>query len=708
MRSLPILDRDRPRRTLWLLWFAWIAACALATWLASTWPTDNSLTVWTGPSAEDAGLSVLEERFGGDAVVIVRIQGQDLDRASFMEELGARLSALPTVQDVVDPQELVHIGQEELETDGAPLAGALPIARALHLVGENRLDYLLLIEPAPETPARVAFAASLEELSKEARAGGLELHAAGHPLVATSLDSQAARVEQIFVPLLVVLATIAIACLLRSLLLAAATVLPAVLASSGARAALMALEIPSNMILVALGPLAFVLVLAATLQLAFAFTRHSERLSAFDAARAARREKWPAALLATLTTSAGFGVFLTSRLRPVADLGVTVAITLLVMVPLAYLAIPPLLGGLALARARAGAKAGARLRRLAVAARRRRAVVVPIGLGLLCAGGWSLASLPRETNALTFFEEEHPLRRAFGAIEADGGGLSTIEVLIEGAYEMPAGATLGAQLLRLEGVGGVFGPENVSAEIEARGAGVLRHALEGTAQRRARRVDKSGEWHRWTVRFPTTGTDETRDLVERVTERVRVLEASGAKRWHVTGTLPAMLAVQGALVSTLLTSLTLTLVVTLLAFLLVCRGAYELLVVLFVNLVPVTVAFTCARLFGYALDAATVMVAAVVLGLAVDNTFHLLHAAALPSDGLSGGRDRRRLAAFATVGPPAVASAAALALGFACLALSGFAPMARFGLLTACGALGSLFGDLILLPALWLRPKSNT
>ncbi|MCA8981072.1 MAG: RND transporter, partial [Planctomycetes bacterium] len=108
---------------------------------------------------------------------------------------------------------------------------------------------------------------------------------------------------------------------------------------------------------------------------------------------------------------------------------------------------------------------------------------------------------------------------------------------------------------------------------------------------------------------------------------------------------------------------------------------------------PVAVVMLVNRLCYASLDASTVMVAAVVLGLAVDNTLHLVHARQ------HGGTTL----AFARVAEPAALGATALALGFGSLALSGFAPTMHFGILVATGVGAALVGDFVLLPALWLR-----
>jgi hypothetical protein len=156
-----------------------------------------------------------------------------------------------------------------------------------------------------------------------------------------------------------------------------------------------------------------------------------------------------------------------------------------------------------------------------------------------------------------------------------------------------------------------------------------------------------------------------------------------------------MLAMQTKLIGTLATSLLLTVLATGLLFLVVARDARSLTAALVTNLVPTAATLGVAALLRFPLDGATVMVAAVVLGLAVDNTFHLMHAA-----GSHGGL-RDRLRSFDKVGDAAATSSVALSLGFLSLVAAGFAPTARFGALCAAGAAAALIADLVVLPAFW-------
>lgn len=677
----------------------WITGVVLATAFAAGWPTDNRVARWVTQLGEGEDYRILVDRFGGDEFVLVRVQGADPGQASDraqLADLWSELAAMPAVSRVVDALALPGVDPAGLADD--------PVVAALDLVDRDgaRYDFVLALASAATPSERAALAVRLRESRATWSARGWSLRAAGHPLVAAALDDEARAVERTFAPALGIIAAIAVACFLRSIGLAIVVILPAALASAAPRAALRLLGIDSDLILVVLGPLGFVIVLASTLHVATAYQRLRRTLPAPAARRAAVREKLPAGMLAAATTAVGFGAFLTSGLRSVATLGVAAAITVLTVVPLAFALATPLFGpwerGGDAPRAGRSSRASRRWRDVAGRALRARFAVLATMAGTMALGAFAAVTLPSSTNALHYFPADHPSRADFVAFEQAGSGLSTAEVLarFRDGRSWPiadlAAGRLSRELEGVAGVQGVLGPEDIAPLGD-------RLPLLGpaSAMRLAGRIDPGADWARWTVRFPTLDAAPTRAIVDSV--------RATADRWVgtrdievlVTGSVPAMLAMQDVLIATLASSLALTAAATTICFLWVSRRPRDLLAALLTNVFPVACALGAARLLGIPLDGATVMVAAVVLGLAVDNTFHLLHAG-------RGGGARARLRAFDRVGQAAFASSAALALGFAALALSAFAPTARFGLLCAIGMVAALVSDLVVLPALWVRP----
>ncbi len=115
------------------------------------------------------------------------------------------------------------------------------------------------------------------------------------------------------------------------------------------------------------------------------------------------------------------------------------------------------------------------------------------------------------------------------------------------------------------------------------------------------------------------------------------------------------------------------------------------------NAMPILAAFGGMGLAGVALDAGTILVGTLALGIAVDDTIHVI--TAYQDTGSPG----RMEAAISRVGSAIACTTVAVALGFAVLATSGFALIANLGLVTVAVMFVCLAADVTLLPALLER-----
>ena len=117
------------------------------------------------------------------------------------------------------------------------------------------------------------------------------------------------------------------------------------------------------------------------------------------------------------------------------------------------------------------------------------------------------------------------------------------------------------------------------------------------------------------------------------------------------------------------------------------------------NIVPILISFGLLGWLDVPLDAGTVLVGNLALGIAVDDTIHLV--SALQRDERSGFLDRFA-GSLPTVLPPLCLTTIVLALGFAVLGLSSFLFIRNLGLLTALILVVCLAADLLLLPSVLL------
>ena len=117
------------------------------------------------------------------------------------------------------------------------------------------------------------------------------------------------------------------------------------------------------------------------------------------------------------------------------------------------------------------------------------------------------------------------------------------------------------------------------------------------------------------------------------------------------------------------------------------------------TLLPVVVILGLMGWAGLTLDVARAMIAAVVIGIGVDDAVHILaHYDRQRSDGLDPRAAMQ--AALRHTGRAVVTTSVALSLGFLTLMMSAWQTIASFGFLVSIAILGALAASLFVLPAL--------
>ncbi len=123
------------------------------------------------------------------------------------------------------------------------------------------------------------------------------------------------------------------------------------------------------------------------------------------------------------------------------------------------------------------------------------------------------------------------------------------------------------------------------------------------------------------------------------------------------------------------------------------------LVAIVANLVPVGVIFGFMGFMKIPLDMMTITIAAISIGIAVDNTIHYLHR--FKKELLIDGDYMRAMySSHSSIGHAMSYTTIVITLGFLMLLLSLFIPTIYFGLLTVLAMLMAIAADLLLLPKL--------
>jgi len=426
-------------------------------------------------------------------------------------------------------------------------------------------------------------------------------------------------------------------------------------------------------------------------------------------------------LLTALTTSIGLFSLAVCDIPAVRRFGIFAGIGSLLAFSVAAILVPVILSWCPLPR-RCGARPPRPLRR---SLRRISRLVLgwPAGI-LLGAGLVSLLALPgiprihNNTDLVRFFHPGAPLLDDTLALDRTLGGVETIELVITPRDGRPIDterlqrlAVWQRELEALPEVSGSFGLPDLLTELwradrpDADSAlptseGELLELYDllagiGDGELVSRLVTADRHSTRLGVQLHLLGSADASRLA-------RELLAAGAQRLgpgvqlEATGGFLLMSGDSNRLVSSLLRSFLLSLVLVLTAIYAHFRSWRLLLVALAPNLLPILWTAGLMGWCGIDLSTGTAMIAAVTIGLVVDDTIHFLH---------RYRRERRGYAQPALVrttlgvGPALVTSTLVLTLGFWIGIFGSFRPTSYFSLLTGATLLGALVCDLLVLPA---------
>jgi predicted RND superfamily exporter protein len=188
-------------------------------------------------------------------------------------------------------------------------------------------------------------------------------------------------------------------------------------------------------------------------------------------------------------------------------------------------------------------------------------------------------------------------------------------------------------------------------------------------------------------------------LLERIRTELTSRFGLQPRQVHVTGLMVLYNNVLQSLFRSQAMTLGFVLGATALMFAVLFRSIRLALLALVPNLLVALGVLGTMGALGISLDIMTITIAAIVLGIAVDDSIHYVHRwqEELQSDGDARAAVRR---AHANVGRAMLYTSVTIALGFSLFALSAFKPIAYFGLLTGLAMLAALLANLTLLPAL--------
>jgi len=432
--------------------------------------------------------------------------------------------------------------------------------------------------------------------------------------------------------------------------------------------------------------------------------------------------------LCGVTTCVGFLSLGISPLPGIREVGVFVGLGVVVSALLANLFLPALLtlwsreaGGHG--RGMAGGFVARFIPTLQSAILPRPGLFVIVVAALTLVAGLGIRRLRVETNHLEYLSRDTAVTGSFKFIDANFGGVLPLEILVDVPERLAAEALhciadIEDSVRALEGVGSVVSAVDFIMEAERskpQGAALLRpplHLDKGFVPAQVwdlvTRPTAGGSYVERTdsivtVRIGCRAHVGGSDRLQLMLDRVRGLldRHLSDYRTTVTGLAAYFARVEEYVVSTQVNSFAVALGVVVLLLGLLSGSLRAGLAVIAVNVLPVIVVLGTMGWLAIPLDISTVMIAAIALGIVVDDTIHLIYR--FRRERQAGSTVEASLhTAFREVGLPVLATTIILAVGFASLLPARFVPTAYFGGLSALTILVAAVADMLLLPALIL------
>jgi len=659
--------------------------------LAARFRIDNSVGVWF--PAGDPELERYEtflDEFGHWEWTLILLETKDLNDPAFQSDLKTLTADLAGLRYVRRAVSLAGVFP--------PPVGGIPVDNdptTLLLRPGDTERTAILLETANYLTREDAYRLSLVEAIDAAvlRFPSIRAHhVAGTSVVNAELNRAARRDMFVFFTLVGVLVTLLSLLLFRSWR-DTAVLLAVALSAAGSTLGLVVLcGYSLNMITILLPTVLIALSVADVVHLVHAFHEERRRAELEDALDRAVRNLWLPCLGTTLTTVGGFLSLAGSSMLPIFQLAVFTSCGLL-LTWIFTLGVAPLLLAFLW---RNGAPPGDR----ALAVRGmfrgwgeglgRGWRWVAVGTVIACVALTGLPRLRADTDYVRFFRPGARMPSAYRAIAAAGFPQTPISLVFEAkegrTFEDPgvraALAAFGTEVLdggEGRSILSSFGPAGdpngfVSLDGRKRQAVLLTRFLSGTE------VDRL--------------LAELRGIAERTLPPG--LELS------ITGSPVLWSRMDAHLLATQRSSLIAVSVMTFLVLWWVFRSLPLALLGWMTSFFPVAFILGLMGLLGVPLDFATVLIAGISLGLAVDDTIHFVHG--YQEHRKRGAPPRDAVASTLTgVGTRMVFTSGILAGSFACMMVSDFLPSANFGAFTSLTLVIALAADLTLLPLVLVR-----
>ncbi|MCC9600802.1 MMPL family transporter [Stieleria sp. JC731] len=660
------------------------------------------------------------EQFGTDEIAVVSWPGCTINdpRAT---ELSAALAESPYFS-------AVRTGQSTLEQlTGAPLnlSEAAAIKRIEgSLIGSDKQSTCLILTTAPEgQDNRTAAVDTIQQQALEvAGIAESDLKLAGPTVDAAMIDAESRKLLFGLAGLSAIASFCVATFRLQSIRLAISVLLVAIYCTALGLGVLFVTGSRMNLLMTMLPPLIYVLTVSSAVHLAnyYRDARRHPELSK-SPVRLAVEHGWVPCSLAALTTAIGLISLIFSKIEPIQEFGlfssigvVLGVIVLFVLLPSALIAFPPKV------RIKPTPEQSAAAKRFGNWVIRHHAVLAIGCLIVMVVCGARIPSIESTVRLQDRFLPDSDVINDYRWLEEKVGPMVPLEVVIhfgkddqrDRVEQIKLVAKAQAQIAALGDYVTTMSAFNFSPPLP-RGHSVrdiiARKIINGKSIHdqltEARFLSETPNEILWriSVRANAIGNLDYGLLAERIESTVRPLLDEQGVKGTFTGVIPLIYKAQRQLLMDLFRSFIVAFGIIAFVLVFVLRSVSATCLTMLPNIFPAVIVFGGVQWFGIPVQIGSVMTASAALGIAVDDTVHLL---TWFRRGIDDGLSRHEAIrdAFGRCSGAMVHTTLICSSGLIVFALSSFVPVLHFAYLMVVLLISALIGDLIMLPAILAGP----
>ena len=211
-------------------------------------------------------------------------------------------------------------------------------------------------------------------------------------------------------------------------------------------------------------------------------------------------------------------------------------------------------------------------------------------------------------------------------------------------------------------------------------------------------VDTQFQTARLSLRAPFVDALLYADFIEHVREQISEVVGPDIEI-EMTGFMPVLASVMSAVITSMARSYAIALLIITPMMILLLKDLRLGVMSMIPSLIPVVVTIGVMGWLGMPIDATTMLIGAMVIGLAVDDTIHFMHKFRIYFTELGDSKLAIR-ATLETTGAALLFTSLVLTGGFGVFLLASMVNTQNFGFLAATGAATAFLADLVVAPAL--------